>query len=319
MSAKVGTAFSNPAILSKITVAESGHWRVALPDRQTRPEGRHVLVISKEQQESFSTLSRETLAELPQMIGRVRQFFQDQFGSGQFLALIRDGKGAGQQVPHCHIHMISVDEEKTDDGDIAKLHNDILASRTVERISQEQHTAEVANLKAAFEKTGSTTPAKTPRAAEISAKTTIATFEHWALVLKSQPASNGHLVAVSKKEYTNLHDVPAAQAVELGEIAGFAKRLFEMQKVPQDMLILQRNGAAAGQRRDHVHMHFIPGQTEVTDASMKVLHDGLTTSRLPASKLSEKDLETSVQAFKEAAKSLQLEDAFKDMKVTVAS
>jgi histidine triad (HIT) family protein len=82
--------------------------------------------------------------------------------------------------------------------------------------------------------------------------------EHTLTILDAFPATDGHVLVITKEHHENIHEIPEAT---LCEVAAQSKRMaaaLDRELAPDGMGIYQLNGAAAGQTVGHYHMHVIP-------------------------------------------------------------
>jgi histidine triad (HIT) family protein len=72
------------------------------------------------------------------------------------------------------------------------------------------------------------------------------------------PASEGHVLVITKQHHENIHEIPAET---LAAVAAMSKRVagaLEKELAPDGIGVYQLNGTAAGQSVFHYHMHLIP-------------------------------------------------------------
>ena len=72
------------------------------------------------------------------------------------------------------------------------------------------------------------------------------------------PASEGHVLVITKEHCENIHEIPGET---LAAVATMSKRVaaaIQSELGPDGMGIYQLNGPAAGQTVNHYHMHIIP-------------------------------------------------------------
>jgi len=73
------------------------------------------------------------------------------------------------------------------------------------------------------------------------------------------PLANGHVLVVPRSHYTDLFEIPEDLAVETFRLA--RKMAFAVKSALTDVTgvnLLQNNGASAGQKIYHFHIHVIP-------------------------------------------------------------
>lgn len=66
----------------------------------------HVLIIPQRHVERFEDLSSEELAAISDCIKKVDGAVRKTFGNKDYILLQKNGRGAGQSVPHVHFHYL---------------------------------------------------------------------------------------------------------------------------------------------------------------------------------------------------------------------
>jgi len=82
--------------------------------------------------------------------------------------------------------------------------------------------------------------------------------EHTVTIMDAFPASEGHVLVITKQHHEDIHEIPAET---LAAVATMSKRVaaaIQSELEPDGMGIYQLNGEAAGQTVNHYHMHVIP-------------------------------------------------------------
>lgn len=102
------------------------------------------------------------------------------------------------------------------------------------------------------------------------------------------PFSKGHLLVLPKKHYENIFDIPEELLREMVSITKEMSLKIKKELKPEGIIIMQNNGAKAGQSVFHFHIHIKP-----------VYHD----TDIPAEQHLRKKL--SDEEFKEICKILQ--------------
>ena len=72
------------------------------------------------------------------------------------------------------------------------------------------------------------------------------------------PASEGHVLVITKEHHENIHEIPPET---LAAVAAMSKRVagaLAKELAPDGIGVYQLNGTAAGQSVFHYHMHLIP-------------------------------------------------------------
>ena len=85
-------------------VSEGENW-FAFLDIYPRREG-HTLVIPKRGVANISQLDEKEISDLFLGMREVQNILSKQFDTNDFTICVHDGKLAGQEVPHVHIHLI---------------------------------------------------------------------------------------------------------------------------------------------------------------------------------------------------------------------
>jgi histidine triad (HIT) family protein len=82
--------------------------------------------------------------------------------------------------------------------------------------------------------------------------------EHTVVIMDAFPASEGHVLILTREHYENIHEVPRET---LCAVAAMSKRVacaIRETLNPDAIGVYQLNGRAAGQTISHYHMHLIP-------------------------------------------------------------
>lgn len=77
-------------------------------------------------------------------------------------------------------------------------------------------------------------------------------------ILDAFPASEGHVLVLTKEHHENIHDVPIETLKVVAENAKRMACALRKALAPDGIGVYQLNGAAAGQTIGHYHMHVIP-------------------------------------------------------------
>lgn len=96
--------FCSEGVVQRQLVME-GEGVVALLTHKPAAPG-HLLIIPKRHVERFEQLSPEEMEEIRQMVKRIDERARRAFGHSDYLLLQKNGKGAGQSVPHLHFHYL---------------------------------------------------------------------------------------------------------------------------------------------------------------------------------------------------------------------
>lgn len=83
-------------------------------------------------------------------------------------------------------------------------------------------------------------------------------------------ATKGHTLVVSKKEFTDITEVPDALAGHLFMVAAKLSKGIKKAFKTNGINILGNNGAAAGQTVFHFHIHIIPRYNEYDEIVIKM-------------------------------------------------
>ena len=108
--AATSIAYSNPCAFCDKSVLESqvfyeGDLALALYTHKPIFPG-HCLIIPKRHVERFEMLSAAELAEMMDLVKKVHVAATRVFGTSPYLLLQKNGREAGQSVPHVHFHYI---------------------------------------------------------------------------------------------------------------------------------------------------------------------------------------------------------------------
>jgi diadenosine tetraphosphate (Ap4A) HIT family hydrolase len=66
----------------------------------------HVLIVPERHVERFEDLTAEEIAEIGAVIKKVDQVMRSEFGHSDYFLMQKNGRGAGQTVPHVHFHYV---------------------------------------------------------------------------------------------------------------------------------------------------------------------------------------------------------------------
>ena len=78
-----------------------------------------------------------------------------------------------------------------------------------------------------------------------------------------QPISQGHVLVIPKKHYTNIHEIPEDEVSYLFQIVKKISLAVKNGLSADGLSIVQNNGAVAGQVVFHLHVHIIPRYTNI--------------------------------------------------------
>jgi histidine triad (HIT) family protein len=76
--------------------------------------------------------------------------------------------------------------------------------------------------------------------------------------LSNRPVNEGHTLVVPKKHYTNIYEIPEAEACHLFKVAKRVAHAVRDAMSAEGIRLVQNNGVAAGQVIFHLHVHVIP-------------------------------------------------------------
>lgn len=97
-------AFCEGAVLDRQTFFQGERVLGILTHKPVAPG--HVLIIPKRHVERFEDLTSEEVQEIGTCIRKVDQTVRNIFGHKDYLLLQKNGKRAGQSVPHVHFHYL---------------------------------------------------------------------------------------------------------------------------------------------------------------------------------------------------------------------
>ena len=101
---RVACAFCDESIL-KLNTFYEGKEASALLTYKPACQG-HVLVLPKRHVVRFEDLTDSEMAEIKEIIAKVDRMSQKIYGSTGYLLLEKNGREAGQSVPHVHFHYL---------------------------------------------------------------------------------------------------------------------------------------------------------------------------------------------------------------------
>lgn len=101
---KENCPFCNPSVLrTQMVYREPGC--MALIDYKPAVEG-HVLVIPERHVERFEDLTTEEVVGMHSLIRKIDRAEKEIFGATGYILLEKNGREAGQSVPHVHFHYL---------------------------------------------------------------------------------------------------------------------------------------------------------------------------------------------------------------------
>ena len=133
--------FCNPAVIKNESFYQSKHSRI-LYNIKPIFEG-HVLVITIKHRERLENLTSKEKSDLFETVTRCNKILCKTYKKDSYSIVIQDGKGAGQTVPHFHIHIIPMNSSMKTKEVMKKLDENIFR----QKISEEKMKTEIARLK----------------------------------------------------------------------------------------------------------------------------------------------------------------------------
>ncbi len=97
-------AFCDPKVLERQTFY-TGKGAFGILTYKPAVSG-HVLIIPERHVERFEDLTSEELEAIGDAIQKVDAVARKKFGHSDYLLIQKNGKGAGQSVPHVHFHYV---------------------------------------------------------------------------------------------------------------------------------------------------------------------------------------------------------------------
>jgi len=76
--------------------------------------------------------------------------------------------------------------------------------------------------------------------------------------LDNRPASDGHTLVIPKKHFETIYDPQDEEIARLFTVVKKIALAIRKAVNPEGLIIIQRNGKAAGQHISHLHIHVIP-------------------------------------------------------------
>jgi diadenosine tetraphosphate (Ap4A) HIT family hydrolase len=87
------------------------------------------------------------------------------------------------------------------------------------------------------------------------------------------PAVEGNLLLIPKRHVTRFENLDRLELLEVHQALQWVPRLFEMIYQAKEYLILQKNGALAGQSVAHIHFHLIPMRSKSINHLSEVMSE----------------------------------------------
>lgn len=101
---RAACAFCDESVL-KLNTFYEGKAASALLTHKPACQG-HVLVLPKRHVVRFEDLTDSEMSEIKEIVRKVDQMSQKIYGSSGYLLLEKNGREAGQSVPHVHFHYL---------------------------------------------------------------------------------------------------------------------------------------------------------------------------------------------------------------------
>lgn len=102
----VQCAFCNPEIIAKQKIYETKNFYL-LVDYAPLQEG-HLLLVAKRSIVHLHELNDDEAVDMNRLVKKIHAFFKDVLKTEDYIELVKNGKPAGQAVPHLHIHLIPI-------------------------------------------------------------------------------------------------------------------------------------------------------------------------------------------------------------------
>ena len=78
------------------------------------------------------------------------------------------------------------------------------------------------------------------------------------VILDVNPLSKGHVLVLPKEHYENIHDIPEDLLITITSVVKEEAQKIKDRLKPEGIIIMQNNGAKAGQSVFHFHIHIKP-------------------------------------------------------------
>ena len=75
-----------------------------------------------------------------------------------------------------------------------------------------------------------------------------------------KPAREGHILIIPKRHVERFEDLTSSEIAEMGEMVKKVNRAVQKTFHTTGYLLIQKNGAEAGQSVFHVHFHYLPAE-----------------------------------------------------------
>ena len=106
-----GCAFCREEVLS-VQTFDRQEGAIAMISYKPCKRG-HILIIPERHVERFEDLTAEEMVAIGKMIQKVDKKAKEVFGSTGYMLFQKNGREAGQSVPHVHFHYIPRDKEES--------------------------------------------------------------------------------------------------------------------------------------------------------------------------------------------------------------
>lgn len=245
-------------------------WTLSIPKTAASERKFDIVAAPQRKVESMDQLTEEEGADLVTLMQDVHYLFKEYFKSEKednyFLHSPLPEEISQQK--NFSLRFVPVNSKKTAPEDVKRLHNSLLKMKPVsvaETLTQK--------FKEILSKPREEKPFAEGKPNPIPSELQIGSLDNWTFVLQSRKVLDGHIVAVSQREYDSLADISKEQGKELVTMAKIAKNLFQNR-----FIVFLRNKKAAGQSRPSAHMHYVPLVINTTNQEFV---DGLNRSNIP--------------------------------------
>ena len=99
-----GCPFCQKSLLERQLVYRGSHASVLATHKPVVPG--HLLIIPNRHVETFELLDKEEISEIGDLVKRVHDLYIHRFNTNQYLLIQKNGRLAGQTVPHVHVHVL---------------------------------------------------------------------------------------------------------------------------------------------------------------------------------------------------------------------
>ncbi|MDB6080836.1 MAG: hypothetical protein JWO53_108 [Chlamydiia bacterium] len=253
-------------IIKNQSIGETKHIRVLLDNSPIVPG--HLLITTTQSKKKAHELSdSEALAE-HEALKKVAGLFAEKYGTREYLQLQKNGRPAGQSVPHYHNHVYPMSlkntlfkahrnfflkfatglSSKLKGEKLQSLKNELqgkldLSTETKTRVEEYKESVEQSDAECALCPT-SQDPTKKPSLVTLHASDT--------------PIAPGHVIISTRRHVGKAHERTPEEVIACHQTLKKVVTIFKEKFQTEDYVQIQESGVCAGQKGRHFYMHLYP-------------------------------------------------------------